>query len=178
MNQHIDTSKVKHDILLLTSVKELKANSQQKDLEIEELKKKNNEKDTRYNGLKQDFEDLKNEFNQLTTNIENSKKQTKICFDEIKQNQTHQSNKIDNLETFADRSSKIHFTLSESKVQRNYRYSSTLLQQNYDVDKDVKEWNKIVEEVNKDDNKCLYLEILKHSVNRYKETIYLSLIHI
>ena len=37
MNQHIDASRPEHDILLLSTVKNLKVNSQQKDLEIDSI---------------------------------------------------------------------------------------------------------------------------------------------
>ena len=162
MNQHIDTSKVKHDILLLSTVKDLKQKSEEKDLEIEELKKEND-------GLKKEFENVRQ---QLEFKMENNEKQTKICLDEMKKNETQQSKKIDDLETFADRCSKIHFTLSDKHLRRNNHCDYTLFQQNYDINKNVEEWNKIVEEVNEDENKCVYLEKLKDSVNQYKETIY------
>ena len=55
MNQHIDTSRVNHEIVILSTVKELKQKGGEKDLEIEELKKKNDEKDTSLNELKRDF---------------------------------------------------------------------------------------------------------------------------
>ena len=161
MNQHIDTSKVKHDILLLSTVKDLKQKSEEKDLEIEELKKEND-------GLKKEFENVRQ---QLEFKMEKNEKQTKICLDEMKKNETQQSKKIDDLETFADRCSKIHFTLSDKHLRRN-NHRLTLFEQKYDRNENVEEWNKIVEEVNEDENKCVYLEKLKDSVNQYKETIY------
>ena len=186
MNQHLGQFKVNHEIIFLTTVKELKQKGDQKDLEIkeleqkgeqrnleiEELKKKNDEKDLTLNGLKHDFDELKIEFNQLTTSIKDNEKQTKTRFDEMKENQTQQSNKIDDLETFADRCSRIHFTLSEEFLRTNIHYNSTLFQNDYDKDEDVEEWNKIVKEVNEDENECAYLEKLQKSVNRYQETIY------
>ena len=172
MNQHIDTSRVNHEIAILSTVKELKQKGGEKDLENEELKKKNDEKDTSLNELKRDFEDLKKEFDQLTTKIENNEKERTTCYEEVKENQAQQSNKIDDLETFADRCSKIHFTLSEKEFQRNHQHQSTLFQQDYDKNKNVKEWNKIVEEVNKQNSECPYLGKLKDSVNQYQETVY------
>ena len=81
MNHHIDTSKADHDILLLTSVKELKVNSQQKDLEIAQLKEWNTKKDESINMMKQNFEDLKNEVGhvrvKLSTQIENIEEKVK-----------------------------------------------------------------------------------------------------
>ena len=139
MNQHIDTSKVKHDILLLSTVKNLKQKSEEKDLEIEELKKEND-------GLKKEFENVRQ---QLEFKMEKNEKQTKICLDEMKKNETQQSKKIDGLETFADRCSKIHFTISERNLRRNdHRHYFTLFQKRYDRNENVEEWNKIVEEVN------------------------------
>ena len=81
MNHHSDTSKADHDILLLTSVKELKKTSQQKDLEIAQLKEWNTKKDESINMMKQNFEDLKNEVGhvrvKLSTQIENIEEKVK-----------------------------------------------------------------------------------------------------
>ena len=186
MNQHIEQSKVNHEILILSTVKEfkqksekkdleiqeLKQKSKQKDLKIEELKKKSDEKDASMHELEHDLENLRRDFDQLTITVENNEKQTKTCFDEMKVTETQHSNKIKNLETFAGRCTKIHFTLSEEYLRRNYHHGYTLFQEDYDKDEDVKEWNKIVEEVNEDDNECDYLAKLKDSVNQYQETIY------
>ena len=186
MNQHLEQSKVNHEILILSTVKELKQKSEQKDLEIkelkhkgeqkdleiEELRKKNGEKDISFHEMKNNLEVLRREFDQLTTKMENNEKETKSCFDEMKQSQTQQTNRIDDLETFADRCSKIHLTLSQSTLRRNDHYGFSLFQENYDTSGSVKKWNKLVEEINEDDNKCEYLKKLKHSINQYQKTIY------
>ena len=161
-----------HEILILSTVKELKQKSKQKDLEIEELRKKNGEKDTSFHEMKNNLKVLRREFDQLTTKIENNEKETKSCFDEMKQSETQQTNRIDDLETFADRCSKIHLTLSNEWLGRNDHHHCTLFQENYNEDKEAKKWKKLVEEINKDDNECEYLGKFKDSVNRYQKTIY------
>ena len=40
MNQHIEQSRVNHEMLILSNVKELKQKSEKKDLEIQQLKQK------------------------------------------------------------------------------------------------------------------------------------------
>ena len=192
MHQHSEKFKFNHEFLLLSTVKNLKEKSDQseeklkeKDLQIEQLKEMNIKKDEILNALRQDFKDLKSQLEnvckQLTSKMEGNEEQTNNRLKEI--NETQQSETvqfsqfkedIDNLKTFAERTSKLHYTLSEKCSRRNNHYSSTLLQEDYDEDKDVTQWNEMIKEVVEDDNECKYLETLKASINQYKETIYSS----
>ena len=186
MHQHSEKFKFHHELQLLTAVKNLKERSdegekklKEKDIEIEQLKELNTEKDETLNSLKNDIEALKSQLEDACkrlTEMEINKKQTNNL-----SNQTQQSKKfdqfdedIDNLKTFAKRISKLNYILSEKCLRTNYHYSFTLLQEVYDEDKDVIQWNELIKEVDEDDNKCQYLERFKDSINQYKETIYSS----
>ena len=147
MDQHIETSKINHELLLLKTVKNLKQKSAQcekklkiKDSEIKQLKELNRKKDEKLNEMNK----------------------------KIEQNEE----KIHNLTTFAERISKLHVTLSDKSLTRNEHYRYTLFQEKYETNEEVCDWNKVVEEVNEDENECEYLETLKESINRYKEIIY------
>ena len=186
MHQHSEKFKFHHELQLLTTVKNLKEKSdeaeeklKEKDIEIKQLKELNTEKDKTLSSLKHDIGDLKRQLKNAgkrLTEMERNKIQTNDLV-----NLTQQSKKfdkfdedIDNLKTFAKRISKLHYTLSEKWLRTNYHHSSTLLQEKYDKDKDVTQWNELIKEVVEDDNKCQYLETLKASMNRCKETIYSS----
>ena len=186
MHQHGETFKVNHEFLLLTTVKNLKEKSnegevklKEKETEIEQLKELNTTKDETLKEMKLDFENLKVQFEnvrtELTTKIERNEEQTK----EINEKQTRQSDKIDqfkedinNLQTFAETTSKLHFTLSEKLFRRNHHYNSTLFQEKYDKDKNVIGWNEMIKNANLDYNECEYLKTLKVSLNQFKATIY------
>ena len=192
MHQHSETYKSNHELLLLTTVKNLKKKSDQgeeklkeKEIEIKQLKELNTKKDKTLSALKYDLENLKSQLEnvreQLTTKNEINEEHTNDRFKEINENQTQQSKnvaqfkgEIDNLQTFAERISKLHYTLSEKYLRRNDHHRFTLLQKNYDQGDVVRKWNKIVKEVVEDDNECQYLKTLKDSINQYKETIYSS----
>ena len=126
----------------------------EKDIEIIKLKELNTEKDETLNMLKNDFDNLKNQLEQLTNKIKRNEEQT-----------------ID-LQTFAERMSKLHSALSNQSLERNNHYATTLFQHDYDKNEEVTKWNEMVKEVNEDDNECNYLETLKYSINQYKETTY------
>ena len=126
MDHHIDTSKANHDIFLLKSVKELKTNSQQKDLEIAQLREWNTKKDETINVMKQDFQDLKNQFKQQNIQIQRYQEEEKQKFKKIEATQTQQSKRDDqhkeniaNLQKFAETISDLHLTLSQPSLKRN-----------------------------------------------------------
>ena len=166
MHQHGELSRKTHDILMLSTVKSLKEQSDQKDLEIMKLKETNANTNKTLSELKRDFTNLQNKFEHVTKKIETNE-------EEIIENRTEKSQQlikdVDDLNKFADRISRLHNSLSEEWLQRNRHYSSTLFQANYVEDKNVKEWNEMVHEINEDENECSYL---KSSVNRFKQTIY------
>ena len=182
MHQHNEALKLHHEILLLTTVKNLIEKSQQgeqklkeKDFEIKQIKASNTV-------LKQDCESLKIQLEDVRENLENkierNCEQTNDHIKEINEKQSQQSIKvdqfkadIDNLQTYAERSSKIHFTLSEKFLRRNLHYNSTLFQEKYDKDKKVIQWNEMIKSVNEDDSDCKYLKTLKASINQYTQTI-------
>ena len=166
MNHHIDSSKVKHDIMLLSTVKTLKEKSEQKDLEIAQLKEWNTKKDETINAMEQDLGSLKNKLDdvrvQLATQVKNNE-------EKVVQNNEN----IGNLQKFADTLSKLHYTLSNKWLRMKIDHGNTLLQENYNNDEDVKKWNHLVKELNKvEDNTCEFLETLKDSINQYSETVY------
>ena len=189
MYQHNETFKVNHEFLLLVTVKNIKEKNEQekkeKEKEIEQLKESNTKKDETLNELKHDVKILKNQLDnvceQMKDKIERNEEQTNKYFEEMNEKQTEQSEKfdqikknIDNLETFAERVSKLHSSLSDVNFQRNYHNHSTIFQEDYDKNNEVIKWNKTIKEANEDDNKCKYLETLKGSLNQYKKTIYSS----
>ena len=192
MHQHRETFKSNHEFLLLTTIKNLKEKSYQekgklkeKYIEIGQLKELNTMKDETLTALKYDLENLKSQLEnvckQLTIKIKKNEEQTKDRFKEMNANQTQQSSKVDqlqedssNLQMFAKRISKLHFTLSDRLLRTKNHFHSTVFQDDYDKNEDVTKWNDMVKEVNEDDNKCNYLETLKSSMNQYKETIYSS----
>ena len=148
----------------------MKENSQQKDLEIAQLKEWNIQKDETINVIKQVFEDLKNELDhvreQLSKQIENNEKELSEKSNQNKEN-------IEKLEKFADTISRLHHTLSNPSLRTNQDYHWTLLQENYDQDNDVMEWNHFVEESNAiKDCKCDYMGKLRDSINKYSATVY------
>ena len=83
MQQHGKNSKPNHDILLLSTVKNLKEQSNQKDVEIEQLKETNANKDETLDELKRDFEDLKNQFHQMTKKNETKEEETTYLLKDI-----------------------------------------------------------------------------------------------
>ena len=176
MHQHDKNSKPNHDILLLLTVKNLKEQSIKKDVEIEQLKESNANKDETLNELKRDFEDLKNQFQQMTNNIETKEKETKHILNEIIENQKQKSQQsikdIEDLKIFSERTSKLHYILSEVCLRRNTNYNKILFQAKYDQNEEVQKWNEMVNEINEDENECNYLKTLKSSINRYKKTVY------
>ena len=151
MHQHGKNSKPTHDILLLSTVKNLKEQSIKKDVEIEQLKELNANKDETLNELKRDFEDLKNQFQQMTNNIETKEKETKHILNEIIENQTLKSQQlskdIKDLKIFLERTSKLHYILSEERLRRNYNYGTTLFQAKYNQNEEVQKWNEMVKEI-------------------------------
>ena len=175
MHQHDENSKPNHEILLLSTVKNLKEQSNQKDVEIEQLKATNANKNETLNKLKRDFEELKNQFQQMTKKNETKEEQTTHLLNEIVENQTQKSqeliNDVDNLKKFSEYISRLHHTLSEKWLRGNLD-EYTLLNKNYNQDEDVENWNEMVNEINEDENECNYLKTLKSSINRYKETVY------
>ena len=180
MDHHIDTSKADHDILLLTSVKQLKQNSQQKDLEIAQLREWNTKKDETINVMKQDFQDLKNQFKQQNMQIQRYQEEEKQKSKKIEAFQTQQSKRDDqhkeniaNLQKFAEIISDLHLTLSQPSLKRNYIHKFTLFKESYEKEGVVMKWNTIVNEVNRDKIvNCDYLEKLKDSINQYNQTVY------
>ena len=192
MYQHSKTMKLNHEFLLLKTLKNLQKKSdegeeklKEKDSEIEQLRESNTKKDVTLNELKHDVNILKNQLEnvrqQLTEKIERNEEHTNKCLEELNEKQTEQSEKvdhfkknIDNLETFAERVSKLHSTLSDVNFQLNYHNYFTILQEDYDKNNEVIKWNETIKEANEDDNKCKYLKTLKGSLNRYKKTIYSS----
>ena len=147
MDQHMETNKINHELLLLKTVKNLKQKCDQseeklkvKDEEIEQLKELNAEKDEQLNKLNKKIEQNEDE--------------------------------IYYLKIFAERTSQLHLTLSHNRLQTNNHYELTLFQEDYESDDEVKKWNEMVEEVNEDENECDYLDTLKESINQYKDTFY------
>ena len=192
MYQHSETMKLNHEFLLLKTLKNLKKKSdegeeklKEKDSEIEQLKESNTKKDVTLNELRHDVNILKNQLDnvreQMKDKIERYKEQTNKYFEKLNEKQTEQSEKfdqikknIDNLETFAERVSKLHSTLSDRAFQSNFHHYSTILQEDYDKKECVILLNGTIKEANEDHNKCKYLETLKGSLNQYKKTIYSS----
>ena len=176
MHQHGELSRTTHDILLLSTVKNLKEQSNQKDLEIMKLKETNANTNETLSELKRDFTKLQDKFEEMTKQIEEKEEKAKQYLNEIIENQRERSQRliedVDDLNTFADRTSRLHHALSEKRLRYNRHYETTLFQGKYDKNEDVKEWNKMLDEINKDENECIYLKTLKSSVNRYKQTIY------
>ena len=176
MHQHGEQSRTIHDIFLLSTVKNLKEQNNQKDLEITKLKETNANTNETLSGLRRNFTNLHNKFEEMKKQIEIKEGEVKQYLNEIIDNQTEKSQQlikdVDDLKVFAKRTSNLHHALSEEWLQRNCHYSFTLFQAKYDKDEDVKEWNKMVDEINEDENECSYLKTLKSSVNRYKQTIY------
>ena len=78
------------------------------------------------------------------------------------------------MKTFADRVSKLHTILSDRCLQLNQHHRYTLFKEKYDDSNKVTLWNNVIDEANKDDDKCNYLTTLTKSLNRYKKTIYPS----
>ena len=147
MDQHIQINKINHEILLLKTVKNLKQKSDESE---EKLKVKDAE-----------IEQLK----EL-----NAKKDEKLI--ELNKKIEQNEDEIKNLKTFAERTSQLHLTLSDKYLQTNVHHGLAILQDDYEKYKEVHQWNKLTEEVNKDLNYCCYLQTLKESINRYKKTIY------
>ena len=192
MYQHSETMKLNHEFLLLKTLKNLKQKSdegeeklKEKDSEIEQLNESNTKKDVTFNELKHDVNILKNQLEnvrqQLKDKIERNEEQTNKYFEELNEKQTEQSKKvdhfkknIDNLETFAERVSKLHSSLSDVNFQSNFHNYSTIFQEDYDKNNEVIKWNETIKEANEDHNKCKYLKTLKGSLNQYKKTIYSS----
>ena len=161
----------------------------------------NKQKDEKMNELKKDVDILKNKLEnvreELSTKFDSNEQLTDNRLTKIESNEQltsnrltviedhHQTNQsktneqfqgdIQNLETFADRVSKLHATLSERYLQLNHHHCSTLFQDDYNNDKDVISWNSTIDEANKYDNtSCEYLTTLKKSMNEYKKTTYPS----
>ena len=176
MHQHGEQSKTTHDILMLSTVKNLKEQGNQKDFEIMKLKATNANTNETLSHLKRDFKKLQDKFEEMIKQIEIKEEKAKQHLNEIIENQKGKSQQlikdVDNLNKFTDRISRLHNSLSEVWLQRNYHHVWTLFQKNYDEDEEVKEWNKMVDEINEEENECSYLKTLKSSVNRYKQTIY------
>ena len=176
MHQHGEQSKTTHDILMLSTVKNLKEQGNQKDFEIMILKATNANTNETLSHLKRDFKILQDKFEEMIKQIEIKEEKAKQHLNEIIENQRGKSQQlikdVDNLNKFTDRISRLHNSLSEVWLRRNYHYVWTLFQENYDEDEEVKEWNKMVDEINEEENECSYLKTLKSSVNRYKQTIY------
>ena len=172
MHQHIEKSKPTHDILLLSTVKNLKEQNNQKDLEIGQLKERNENKDKTLNELKRDFEDLRNLFHQMTKKIGTKEEETNHRLNKFIENQTQKSQNlikdVDTLKRFSQTTSKLHLTLSKRLIRKNH-YDSILFQADYEDDEEVKKWNEMVEDINNDKNDCNFL---KSSINCYKETVY------
>ena len=100
----------------------------------------------------------------------NAKKDEKL--NELNKRVERNEKEIINLKTFAERTSQLHLTLSHEHLQTYNHYDSTLFQENYERDEEVKNWNKVVQQVNEDENECVYFETLKESINQYNKTIY------
>ena len=62
MHQHGEQSRTTHDILMISTVKNLKEQSNQKDLEIMRLKETNANTNKTLNELKRNFTNLQNKF--------------------------------------------------------------------------------------------------------------------
>ena len=176
MHQHGEQSKTTHDILMLSTVKNLKEQGNQKDLEIMKLKKTNANTNETLSELKRDFTNLQDKFKKMTKQIETKEDEAKQLLNEINNNQSIKSQQliknIDDLKVFAKQTSRLHHALSDKLLRRNCHYDNTLFQGYYDEDENVKKWNEMVHEINEDGNECSYLKTLKSSVNRYKQTIY------
>ena len=171
MHQHSEAFKFNHDFLLLKTVKYLKEKSDQGD---EKLK----ERDLEIELLNYEMEKLKIELENVrqetAIEIEKNEEQTFDCFNKQSKRVEQCKEDIKNLQTFAERASKLHFTLSGRLLRENRHNDLTLLQEDYDKNKEVKEWRETTKEADEDDNECKYLRKLKDSINKYKGTIYCS----
>ena len=98
----------------------------------------------------------------------NAKKDEKL--NEMNKKIEQNGDEINNLKKFAERISKLHLTLSDKYIQANDH--RTLFHEDYEEKVEIYDWNKIVGEVNEDENVCGYLETLKESINQYKKIIY------
>ena len=194
MHEHNEDSRLNHEFQLLSAFKNLTKKSQEGEkklkenhLEIEQLKELNRQKDEKMDELKNDVNTLKNKLEnvrvELSSKIESNQQLTVNRLTEIEDHRQKQQSTtndqfkedIQHLQTFADRVSKLHSTLSERYLQLNHHHCSTLFQEDYDNDKDVASWNKTIDEANKDDNtSCEYLTTLTKSMNEYKKTTYPS----
>lgn len=180
IQQHLETFRVNHELLLLSTVKNLKEMNTKKDFEIKQLQKLNIEKDESLQELKHDITDLKDQLKnvrtQLKDRMENNQAQANYRFEEIEENLTQQkikSDRIDNLQTFAERTSKLQSILSNQILCRNDSF--TLFKNEYDKSEEVAKWNEIVDEANGNDNeknRCDYLKTLTASINLYTQIIY------
>ena len=175
-----------------------------KDSELSKLKEENIIKDKELIEIKNNVKVLENQVQQLSKKIENSESSIKNEFENIQEQlskkienfeqrtidtlsekiENHQSEQfktkdqfnkeISNLKIFADRVSKLHTILSDRCLQLNRHHVHTLLKEKYDNNNEVTLWNNVIDEANKDDNKCNYLTKLTKSINQYKQTIYPS----
>ena len=157
-------------------------NSREKDVEIKKLKEFNAKKDETLDELKRNLDDLRNQLKnvreQLTTEMEKKDEKTKNCFKVMIENQTKKNDQLNieiaDLQTFADRSSKLHLTLSDKQLLTNDHYACSLLPEKYDQYNEVKRWQDLIQEMEEDNSRCRYLRRLRESINRYSETIYSS----
>ena len=150
-------------------------------MQIKQLQKLNIEKDESLQELKHDITNLRGQLKkvrtQLTNNMENHQVQTNYRFEEIEENltkQTIKSDQIDNLKTFAERTSKFQSILSNQILCRND--VQTLFKKDYNESEEVAKWKEIVTEANandgEEDDNCHYLKILTASINLYTQMIY------
>ena len=180
-------------------IQQLKEMNKQKDEKMNELKKNVDILKNKLENVQEELSTKIDSNEQLTDNrltkIENNEQLTSNRLTKIESNEQLTSNRltviedhhqtdqsktneqfqgdIQNLETFADRVSKLHATLSERYLRLNHHHCSTLFQDDYNNDKDVISWNNIIDEVNKCDNtSCEYLTMLTKSMNEYKKTTY------
>ena len=163
---------MKHDNFLLKRLKNLEQKVNQneeklkeKDREIQELKDIN---DTRANIMRK----IIDKTNRLTNTVDSLQKQ----ITDLKAVQMQQSGRVDNLEKFAERSSRLHSTLSHVDLQMNdHHHSKSLFQKEYTRNAEVTKWNKLITEANQNGHDAatpIYLKKLTESLNNYHKTIH------
>ena len=119
------------------------------------------------------FDAVKSENLKLITNINSEMKiSIKKEFDESIDAKTKQlREQIDSLNTFAERISQLHLTLSDAYVRRNWQ-CNTLSKKAYDGNEKVRRWKLLERELLNIDDQCVYMKNLQHAVNDYSLTVY------
>ena len=199
MHNHNESSKTHHELLLLKVVKSLKENSvreekklKENDLEIEQLKQLTAKMNIELNELKKsnakidaELNEVKRDTKGLETLLGNNIKINNQKLNALKQfneKQTknakkvdHLAKDVDNLLEFAEKVGELHYILgNELYNKRTNNNIVTLLQDEYDKDSEVKRWNKMITEVNREKYQSKYQNLLRDSINQYKNIIFCS----